>query len=173
MAATPITAYLALGSNVGDRLENLRRACAALESRGIRLRRASSIYETEPVDFLEQGWFLNGVIEVETTLEPARLLDALQQIEREMGRERLRPNGPRTLDLDILLYKDCVIREEGLVVPHPRLNERRLVLEPLREIAPFLELPLLRRTAEQLCRELRDSSQVRRICGPLLLPANH
>ena len=173
MAAIPTTAYLALGSNLGDRWENLRRACAALEARGIRLRRASSVYETEPVDFLEQGWFLNCVIEVETALPAVRLLEELQQIERELGRERLRPKGPRTIDLDILLYGDCVIREQNLIVPHPRLHQRGFVLEPLREIAPSLELPLLRRTVEQLSLELRDPSQVRRFSDHLILEGAH
>ena len=172
MADAPTTVYLSLGSNVGDRLKNLRRACTALEARGIRVRRASSVYETEPVDVREQGWFLNCVVEVETALPPAVLLTELQEIEREQGRERVRPKGPqakspRTIDLDILLYGDSVIGDESLVVPHPRLHERRFVLEPLRELAPALQLPVFGRTVEEVFGELRDSSEVRRIPDPL------
>ena len=168
MADTPITAYLSLGSNEGDRLDNLRRACAALEVRGIRLRRASSVYETEPVDMREQTWFLNCVLEVETSLPPLRLLYEVEQIEEELGRKRLQPKGPRTIDLDILLYGNSVIREENLTVPHPSLHKRRFVLVPLREIAPSLKLPLFDRTPEQLVPELRDSSDVVRLPDPLL-----
>ena len=170
MAEAPTLVYVSLGSNLGDRLENLRRACLALEARGIGIRRASAVYETEPVDVREQAWFLNCVVEVETTLPPARLLEELQQIERELGRERLRPKGPRTVDLDILLYGDSVIRTDNLIVPHPRLHERRFVLEPLRELAPSRRVPLLHRTVERLLRELRDPSEVRRLSGPSLLP---
>lgn len=170
MADASVPVYLSLGSNLGDRLENLRRACAALESRGIRLRRSSSVYETEPVDMREQGWFLNCVIEVETTLPPGTLLEELQQIESELGRERLQPKGPRTIDLDILLYGDLMIRDENLVVPHPRLPARRFVLEPLRELAPSLQVPLLDQTVEELARELRDFSAVRQLPDPLLSP---
>lgn len=181
MADAPTSVYLSLGSNLGERLENLRRACAALEARGIRIRCASSVYETEPVDVLDQAWFLNCVLEIETALPPARLLEELQEIERELGRERLRPKGPqakspqakspRTIDLDILLYGDSVTRDENLIVPHPRLHERRFVLEPLRELAPALEVPVVRLSVEQLWRELGDSSEVRRIPDPLLLPS--
>ena len=171
MADTPITVYLSLGSNEGDRLDNLRRACAALEARDIRLRRASSVYETEPVDMREQTWFLNCVIEVETSLPPLRLLYEIEQIEGELGRKRSLPKGPRTIDLDILLYGNSVIREESLVVPHPKLHKRRFVLVPLREIAPSLKLPLFDRTPEQLVPELRDSSDVVRLPDPLLPPS--
>jgi len=172
MADAPIPVYLSLGSNAGDRLDNLRRACAALAARGIRLRRASSVYETEPVDMREQTWFLNCVIEVETSLPPLRLLYEIEQIEAELGRQRLQLKGPRTIDLDILLYGDRVIREENLVVPHPELHKRRFVLVPLREIAPSLKLPLFGRTVEELVPELRDSSDVRKLPEPLLPPAS-
>ena len=170
MADAPTTVYLSLGSNVGDRLENLRRACASLEDHRIRIRRASSVYETEPVDFREQGWFLNCVVVVETALPPGPLLKELQEIEQELGRERVRPKGPRTIDLDILLYGDSVIGDESLVVPHPRLHERRFVLEPLRELAPSLQLPLLCRTVEEVFGELGDSFEVRRLSEALLPP---
>lgn len=168
MTDAPITVYLSLGSNEGDRLDNLRRACAALEARGIRLRRASSVYETEPVDMREQTWFLNCVIEAETSLPPLRLLYEVEQIEGELGRKRLQPKGPRTIDLDILLYGNSVIRDENLTVPHPSLHKRRFVLVPLQEIAASLKLPLFDRTVEELVPELRDSSDVKRLPDPLL-----
>ena len=167
MADVPITVYLSLGSNLGDRLENLRRACTALEARGIPVRRASSVYETEPVDVQGQAWFLNCVVEAETTFPAKRLLAELQRIERELGRQRLRPKGPRTIDLDILLYGDTVIRDEKLIVPHADLHKRRFVMEPLQELAPSLELPVFGRTVEEVFGELRDSSEVRRIPDPL------
>jgi 2-amino-4-hydroxy-6-hydroxymethyldihydropteridine diphosphokinase len=164
----PVTAYLSLGSNVGDRLQNLRLACAALVERGVAIRRASSVYETEPVDMREQKWFLNCVIEVETSLPPLRLLYEIEQIEKELGRERSIPKGPRTIDLDILLYGNSIIREKQLAVPHPELHKRRFVLVPLREIAPTLKLPLFDRTPDELVPELMDSSDVNRIEEPLL-----
>lgn len=171
MADAPTTVYLSLGSNLGDRLSNLRHACAAMEACGIHIRRASSVYETEPVDVQDQAWFLNCVVEVKTALSPAALLKALQEIEREQGREHVRPKGPRPIDLDILFYGDSVIGDENLVVPHPRLHQRRFVLEPLRELAPALELLVFGRTVEEVFGELRDSSEVRRIPDPLILPS--
>ena len=153
---------------MGDRLGFLRRACAALAERGIRIRRASSVYETEPVDMREQTWFYNCVLEVETSLPPLRLLYEIEQIENELGRKRTQLKGPRTIDLDIVLYGDQVIREESLTVPHPALHKRRFVLVPLREIAPQLKLPLFGRTPDELVPELRDSSDVNRLPDPLL-----
>ena len=164
----PVTAYLSLGSNVGDRLANLRRACAALAERGVVIRRASSVYETEPVDMREQTWFLNAVIEVETSFPPHRLLYEIEEIERELGRERTVPKGPRTIDLDILVHGNQIIREEHLTVPHPELHKRRFVLVPLCEIAPKLKLPLFDRTPEELVPELRDTSDVNKLAEPLL-----
>ena len=149
-------------------MQNLRFACAALRERGIVIRRTSSVYETEPVDMREQPWFLNCVIEVETSLAPLRLLDEIGQIEQELGRKRTQPKGPRTIDLDILLYGNSIIREERLTIPHPALHKRRFVLVPLREIAPTLKLPLLDRTPDQLVPELQDSSDVNRLAEPLL-----
>ena len=163
-----ITAYIGLGSNVGDRLRNLRLACAALCDCGIDIQRASSVYQTEPVDLREQAWFLNCVIEVETSLGPLPLLQKLAQIEQRLGRERRRPKGPRTIDLDILLYGDSIIQEENLRVPHPELHRRRFVLEPLREIAPTLKLPLWDRTPDELAAQLQNSSEVFRLSTPLL-----
>jgi 2-amino-4-hydroxy-6-hydroxymethyldihydropteridine diphosphokinase len=128
---------------------------------GIALLRTSSIYETEPVENREQAWFLNCVAEVSTTLQPLALLRRLQRIEHQLGRERTVPKGPRTLDIDILLYGDTVLETEELRLPHPRMLERRFVLEPLCEIAPRLKLPGSDMTVETALHRLRDESQVR------------
>ncbi|MBZ5700355.1 MAG: 2-amino-4-hydroxy-6-hydroxymethyldihydropteridine diphosphokinase [Acidobacteriia bacterium] len=117
--------YLSLGSNVGERGENLARALALLGERGVRVLRASAIYETEPVDFLEQPWFLNCVVEAETELPPLELLHALRGIEAEMGSRKPVARGPRLIDLDILLYGQETINEPELQVPHPRMHLRR------------------------------------------------
>ena len=154
-------AYLSLGSNLGDRLENLREAMRRLGDAGIALKRTSSVYETEPVDNAAQGWFLNCVAEVSTTLEPLEFLHRLQVVERELGRERTVPKGPRTIDIDILLYDDLLIETDELTVPHPRMLQRRFVLEPLCEIAPTLAIPGSAKIVEQALHELVDPAQVR------------
>jgi 2-amino-4-hydroxy-6-hydroxymethyldihydropteridine diphosphokinase len=156
------TVYIGLGSNLGDRAENLRAARARLELSGVRIRRGSSVYETEPRGMLDQPWFLNQVLEAETTLYPRQLLARLLMIEREMGRIRITPNGPRTIDLDILLFGNAVIHAAGLEIPHPRMAERRFVLEPLAELAPGLRPPRGRRTVREMLAEVMDQS-VRRI----------
>jgi len=162
MSSTDTTiAYLSLGSNVGDRLENLRQAMQLFCGEGIALRCTSSIYETEPVENPEQDWFLNCVAEVSTTLEPVALLRKLQKIESQLGRERTIPKGPRTIDIDILLYGDLVLQSAQLTLPHPRMMQRRFVLEPLHEIAPTLRLPGFGKTVEAAFHELRHSAQVR------------
>jgi len=161
MLANPIIAYLSFGSNVGDRLENLRKAMQQLCGEGIALRRTSSIYETEPVENTNQDWFLNCVAEVSTTLEPLALLRKLHRIEDQLGRRRTVPKGPRTLDIDILLYGDLVMQSEELTLPHPRMHERRFVLEPLREIAPALRQPVSGMIVEEAFQQLHDPAQVR------------
>jgi 2-amino-4-hydroxy-6-hydroxymethyldihydropteridine diphosphokinase len=144
------TAYLSLGSNLNDREENLRRALELIESPEVHLKRVSSIYETEPQDLREQPWFLNLVAEVETTLFPMQLLRRVRKIEKELGRQRLVPKGPRTVDIDILLFGRFVMDSPALQVPHPRMQARRFVLEPLAEIAPELRHPVTRRTIREL-----------------------
>jgi 2-amino-4-hydroxy-6-hydroxymethyldihydropteridine diphosphokinase len=156
------TVYIGLGSNLGDRAENLRAARERLEASGVRIRRGSSLYETEPREMLDQPWFLNQVIEAETTLYPRQLLARLLLIEREMGRLRITPHGPRTIDLDILLFGDVVAHTAGLEIPHPRMAERRFVLEPLAELAPSLRPPRGRRTVREMLAEVLDQS-VRRL----------
>jgi 2-amino-4-hydroxy-6-hydroxymethyldihydropteridine diphosphokinase len=153
--------YLALGSNIGDRLQNLRSAIDNLNQKAIRVRRTSSIYETEPVDYLDQPWFLNGVVEAGTRLQPLQLLQRLRSVEHEMGSEKLVPKGPRLLDLDILLYRQQTIDIPQLQIPHPRMHLRRFVLVPLVEIAPDLHHPNWAGTATQLLAACPDTSQVR------------
>jgi 2-amino-4-hydroxy-6-hydroxymethyldihydropteridine diphosphokinase len=155
--------FLSLGSNVGDREANLRAAIAALEGAGVRVRRMSSLYETEPVDFLEQPWFLNCVLEGETDAPAQTLLKELRRIEARMGSKKLVAKGPRLLDMDILLYGDETVDTPELQVPHPRMKERRFVLEPLAEIAPELQHPSWSGTVSDLLARTQDRSEVRRL----------
>jgi len=157
------TVYLSLGSNVGDRLANLRAAIDALPPAGVRVRQESSIYETEPVDFLEQPWFLNCVVEAETEIEPHALLQSLRAIESQLGSQKEFAKGPRKLDLDILLYGAEIVATRDLQIPHPRMLQRRFVLAPLAEIAPNLQHPSWPATASTLLAHLSDPSQVRRL----------
>lgn len=155
-------AYLSLGTNMGDREANIARAIEELGEQGVRVTRESSLYETEPVEYREQNWFLNCVVEAETNLEPLEVLSAALEIERGMGRERRVPKGPRVIDIDILFYDEAVIDAGELQVPHPRLTERRFVLVPLTEIAPGLIHPVRKKTVTQLLAETKDDSEVRR-----------
>ena len=143
--------YLSLGSNLGDRVANLRTAIERLGTLG-KVLAVSSFYETEPVEFAAQPWFLNCAVELDTAKMPKQLMAGILDIEREMGRRRVQKKGPRTVDIDILLFGNSVIKMQGLTIPHPALHERRFVLEPLAEIAPEARHPVFKRTV----RELRD-----------------
>ncbi|KAK7755190.1 trifunctional dihydropteroate synthetase [Diatrype stigma] len=134
------TAYIALGSNLGDRVAMIEQACKEMDARGIRVKRTSSLWETEPMYVLDQDRFVNGACEVQTDLEPLPLLDQLQDIERSMGREKLIDKGPRNIDLDILLYENETIEHERLRVPHIGIAEREFVLRPLAELVPHKAL---------------------------------
>lgn len=162
MGAVP-KVFLSLGSNLGDRAANLRAAIAALPAAGVRVARVSSFYETEPVDFLDQPWFLNCAVEAETALSPLPLLRALQEIEAQLGSKKEFAKGPRLVDLDILLYGEEAIVTPELQVPHPRMLLRRFVLAPLSEIVPGLTHPAWRGMLSDLLPNLADRGQVRRI----------
>ncbi len=153
-------AYVALGGNEGDRLANLERAVSEMAEH-VAVTRLSPIYETEPVGFADQPWFLNAVVAVETELSPRALLAVLQEIELSLGKATPFLNGPRTLDLDLLLYGIEVIDELELVVPHPRMHERAFVLRPLADVAGDVVHPTLGKAIRELLSELDDQAEVR------------
>jgi 2-amino-4-hydroxy-6-hydroxymethyldihydropteridine diphosphokinase len=157
-----VRAWVALGSNLGSRRAHLDGAVAALtRARGVRVVRSSGWVETEPQGGpVGQGRYLNGVVELETTLGARELLDLLLAIEREAGRVRGERNGPRTLDLDLLFFGDAAIDEPDLIVPHPRLEEREFVLEPLAQLEPGRVLPRSRVTVRERLAELRAGARI-------------
>lgn len=144
--------YLSLGSNLGDRARNLETAIRSLSDLGTTVA-VSSLYETEPVELASQPWFLNCAVKLDTEKMPRQLISAILNLERSLGRQRLEAKGPRIIDIDVLLFGTSIIDLPSLTVPHPRLHERRFVLEPMVEIAPDARHPVLRRTM----RELRDA----------------
>ncbi|MCM3218076.1 2-amino-4-hydroxy-6-hydroxymethyldihydropteridine diphosphokinase [Niallia taxi] len=156
------TAYLSLGSNIGERLQNLREAVLMLEkNESIEVVSVSSIYETDPVGFEEQEMFLNIAVQVRTSLSPFDLLGACQDIEQRLGRKRILRWGPRTIDLDILLFNHENIESEKLIIPHPRMEERAFVLIPLIEIAPFVKVPNKSTHLKESLELLHDKEGVR------------
>jgi 2-amino-4-hydroxy-6-hydroxymethyldihydropteridine diphosphokinase len=162
----PNLAYLSLGSNVGDRERQLRDAIARLETAG-RVMSVSSFYETEPVEFADQAWFLNCAVALETGAIAEELMTALLEIEQQMGRQRVQKKGPRTIDLDILLFSgpitgDAVIDSPALTIPHPAMQQRRFVLQPLAEIAPEAQHPVLKKTIRELLDALPAGQAVRK-----------
>jgi 2-amino-4-hydroxy-6-hydroxymethyldihydropteridine diphosphokinase len=154
------TVYLSLGSNLQDRARNLADAIAALDKAGVRVQKISSMYETEPVDYLDQPWFLNSVAQAETQLDALSLLRVVRRIESDMGNKKVVPKGPRVIDIDILLYGQDTIDTPELQVPHPRMLVRRFVLVPLAEIAPNLRHPSWPAVVQELLTCTSDHSQV-------------
>jgi 2-amino-4-hydroxy-6-hydroxymethyldihydropteridine diphosphokinase len=156
--------YISLGSNIGDRAASLQAAIERLRGVGA-VQSVSGFYETKPVELTDQPWFLNCVIALETSDPPATLLRKVLEIEQEMGRVRLRDKGPRSIDIDILLYGEDTVEERGLKIPHPAMHQRRFVLEPLAEIAPDVVHPILQKTARRLLSEL-PAGQIVRLLPP-------
>ena len=154
-------AYLSLGSNLGDRAENLKSAMDRLREFG-EVVAVSSFYETEPVEVVAQPWFLNCVIKLQTETTPRQLLAGILAIEQKMGRERTQKKGPRIIDIDILLFGNSIIHSQGLTVPHPAMHERRFVLEPLAEIAGELRHPVLKQTILELREALPKGQAVQK-----------
>lgn len=160
-------AYIGMGANLGDRLATLNEAVERISTLGL-VRSVSSVYETDPVGFADQPAFLNAAISLQTPLAPGDLMTNLLRIERDLGRVRIFPNAPRTIDLDILLYDDAVIEAAGVTVPHPRLHERAFVLVPVADIAPNVVHPVLGVSVSDLLERLGPVSGVRQIPGSLM-----
>jgi len=156
--------YLSLGSNVGDRAAQLRNAIARLGAAG-RVVAQSSLYETEPVEFTEQPWFLNCAVALETDTTPQQLMAAILGIEEEMGRKRVQKKGPRTIDIDILIFGNMIVKSKRLTIPHPAMQHRRFVLEPLAEIAPEAVHPVFNKTIRELRDALPEGQSVTRVAS--------
>jgi len=154
--------YLSLGSNLGDRSANLKTAIDRLASLG-EVMAVSSFYETEPVELTAQPWFLNCAVKLDTEKMPRQLIAGILAIEQSMGRQRKQKNGPRIIDIDILLFGSSIIELPSLTVPHPKMHERRFVLEPLAEIAPEARHPVFRRTVKELRDALPPGQTVRKV----------
>ena len=160
-------AIISVGANLGDRLKNCCRGIEALCSDdSVRLAQHAPFYETEPVDYTPQDWFLNTVIRIQTTLAPLDLLSRMQAIQSEMGRKEGGIRfGPRTLDLDLIFYQDCIMTADRLVLPHPRMHKRRFVLQPICDIDPTVVHPILGQDVKTLLNQLREGDQQIRPCS--------
>jgi len=149
-------AYVSLGSNIGDRAGQIERALQLLSSGDLTVVSTSGLYETAPRDYTDQPWFLNKVAEIQTSLSPLELLQRAAGVENQLGRQRMIDKGPRTVDIDVLLFGELVINTPDLTLPHPRMHERRFVLEPLVEIAPDARHPVLNRTMREMLADVQD-----------------
>lgn len=157
-------AYIGLGSNIGDKAGNILKALDILgQLNEIKITNVSSFYETEPIGYEDQDWFVNAVAQIETTLPPTELLGAFKKIEQTMGRKNIIRWGPREIDIDLLIYDQLCLDSPELVIPHPRLHERAFVLGPLAEIAPELIHPILKKTIAELLSELQSQKAVNKI----------
>ena len=152
--------FIGIGSNIGNKEENIRSSIKLMKKK-CRILKTSSLYETEPVGYKEQDWFLNCAIEAETKIEPLELLEFLKSIEKNIGRVKEIKNGPRIIDMDILFYDDKIINESELIIPHPRLHERLFVLEPLKEIAPELVHPVFGKSIGEIYSEAKNGHEIR------------
>ena len=152
--------YIALGSNIENRENYLTEAIRELKKQS-KVLLSSSLYETEPVGYADQGWFLNAVVKIDTQLTPSALLEFVLGIEKKLNRVRTIQNGPRTIDLDILFYEDKIVQEDNLQIPHPRLHERAFVLVPLREIASDFMHPILKKDMSTMFQNLPKQEEVR------------
>jgi len=152
--------FISLGSNLGNKKKNLGRAVSLLKKNSVEIIKASSLYETFPVGFTAQPWFMNQVLEIKTEMEPESLLFLLKRIEKNMGRKQTPQKGPRCIDIDILLAEDKVVQTDKLQIPHPELAKRNFVLVPLREISPNTVHPVIQKKIEELYRKCLDTSTV-------------
>ena len=153
-------AYIGIGSNLGNKAENIRKAINLIEEK-CKILKASPLFETEPMYYKNQDRFLNCATKIETELKPQELLAFLLSVEKKFGRVRTIKNGPRTVDLDILFYGGEIIKSNNLIIPHPRLHERLFVLEPLKEICPDFVHPVLRKSISELYSAAHDSEPVK------------
>ena len=154
------TAFISVGSNLGDKLENCQQGVASLVQKSCRLMAQSGIYRTEPVDYLDQDWFVNYVVQIKTRMQPLQLLHSIQRIQKEAGRGRDKIRfGPRILDLDIVLYDGLTMNTSDLTIPHPRMHKRRFVLQPLCDINPALIHPVFNVDMQSLLNALDDEEQ--------------
>ncbi|MGO5074929.1 2-amino-4-hydroxy-6-hydroxymethyldihydropteridine diphosphokinase [Clostridium sporogenes] len=149
------TAYVAFGSNMGEKENYIKRALEKIEQKGIKIIKVSPIYETEPYGVLDQDSFLNGVVKIESNLTPENLIEVLLDIEKQLDRVRERRWGPRTIDLDIIFYDDFIINEENLIIPHRDMENREFVLKPLCDIDENFIHPALKKSVKQLYDELK------------------
>jgi len=152
--------FLSLGSNLGDRKKNISRALAFLSDEGVKTLHLSSLYKTQPVGYSDQPWFYNQVVEVGTRLNPYDLLGVIKRIELKLKRQPAVPDGPRTLDIDILLAEKSIIQTKKLIIPHPRLDKRNFILTPLKELSPDTFHPVLRQKIRDLLKKSGDPSLV-------------
>ena len=151
--------YIAIGSNIEDREDYLKKAVGELKKQS-KVLICSSLYETEPVGYADQGWFLNGVVKIDTRLIPNKLLEFILASEKKLNRVRTIPSGPRTVDLDILFYENQIVQEENFQIPHPRLHERAFVLVPLNEIASDFVHPILKKDVSAMLKDLPKQEEV-------------
>jgi 2-amino-4-hydroxy-6-hydroxymethyldihydropteridine diphosphokinase len=150
------TVYIAIGSNLGDKLSNCRKGIELLEKSGITIVTCSHFYKTEPVDYADQDWFINAAVKAETDFAPLQLLKALKSIEKEVGRVETVRFGPRILDMDIIFYDDVIMDDSGLTIPHPRMHKRRFVLTPICDIDADIVHPALKQTMAELLKQSGD-----------------